>query len=409
MKRRFELFVAIRYLTARRKQTVISIVTVISVLGVAAGTMALIIALAINAGFRQEFQRNLLGATAHVVVMEKTPGEGIRNWAELSKRFSSLPHVKSAAPALYGMVMFTGPSQATGGTLKGIPSSGPMPEALRHLKSGEFHDWRPERGYPPIYLGARLAQNIGMMPGALVSVLSPQGEMTPFGRKLRTFEFRVAGIFETGFFDVDNQWAFTGLPDAQRALLVGNVVNAIELDTDDVYKAPDVAASAEKAADAGLAATHWMEQNRSFLSALKMERTVTVITIGLIQMVGALNILISLVMMVIEKHKDIAILMSFGVRRSQIGRIFMLQGLLIGAVGAILGLTAGYTLCYLGNKYRWIQLDEAIYSLSYVPFAARISDGAWITAVALFVSLLATLYPARSATRIQPAEALRYE
>lgn len=411
MRRRFEFFVALRYLTARRKQTVISIITVISVLGVAAGVMALLIALAINAGFRGELQRNLLGATAHVIVLEKQPGEGIANWRELVSRMRALPHVTQAAPALYGPVMLTGPLQATGATLKGVlpPGQAPLPEALRKLKSGSFHNWEPVRGYPPIVLGSRLAQSIGMTEGAIVRVLSPQGEMTPFGPKLVEHRFRVTGIFESGFFDLDNSWAFASLADTQRVLAVSDVVNAIEISVDDVYRAPEVAAAAEQAAGKGLGATHWMEQNRQLLSALRMERVVTIITIGLIQMVAALNILISLTMMVIEKHRDIAILLSMGVRRAQIGRIFVYQGLIIGVVGASLGLVAGFLISNLGNRYRWIQLDETVYSLSYVPFETRLVDALWITGVALGVSLLATLYPARSATRIQPAEALRYE
>jgi len=409
VNRRFELFIAFRYLTARRKQTVISVITVISVLGVAAGVMALIIALAINAGFRGELQRNLLGATAHVIVMEKQPGPGIVNWRELLPQLRRTPHVTEAAPALYGPVMLTGPVQATGATLKGLMPLAPLPEALRKLKAGTHNNWNPVRGYPPIVLGSRLAQSIGMVEGALVRVLSPQGEVTPFGPRLVEHQFRVTGIFETGFFDLDNNWAYAALPDVQRVLAVSDVVNAIELSVDDVYAAPQIAAAAEKTAGPELAATHWMEQNKQLLNALRMERVVTVITIGLIQMIAALNILISLIMMVIEKHRDIAVLLSMGVRRAQIRRIFMFQGLIIGVVGAAIGLIAGYLISYFGNRYRWIQLDEAVYSLSYVPFETRLVDGVWIAGVALLVSLLATLYPARSATRIQPAEALRYE
>jgi lipoprotein-releasing system permease protein len=409
VNRRFEFFIALRYLTARRKQTVISVITVISVLGVAAGVMALIIALAINAGFRGELQRNLLGATAHVIVMEKQPGPGIVNWRELLPRLKQTPHVTQASPALYGPVMLTGPVQATGATLKGLLPQAPVPDALRKLKVGTFNNWEPVRGYPPIILGSRLAQHIGMVEGALVRVLSPQGELTPYGPRLVEHKFRVTGIFESGFFDLDNSWAYAALPDVQRVLAVSDVVNAIELSVDDVYAAPQIAAAAEQAAGAGLGATHWMEQNKQLLSALRMERVVTVITIGLIQMIAALNILISLIMMVIEKHRDIAVLLSLGVRRAQIRRIFIFQGLIIGVVGTTIGLIAGYFISYFGNRYRWIQLDEAVYSLSYVPFETRLADGIWISGVALLISLLATLYPARSATRIQPAEALRYE
>ena len=411
MRPRFELFVALRYLTARRKQAVISIITAISVLGVTAGVAALVIAMAITTGFRNALQEKLLGATAHVIVLEKEPSHGIDNWRARVKNLAALPGVTQASPSLYDIVMFSGPLRPAGGTIKGIlgPEGSPPPEPLRRLKEGTFRDWKNVRGYPPILLGSKLAQQTGMRVGAVVRVLSPQGELTPFGPKLVEHPFRVTGIFESGFYDLDNSWAFTSLEAVQRILGVGDVVNAIELQVRDVYRAADVAREAEKAAGAGLAATHWMEQNRQLLNALRMERVVTGITIGLIQMVAALNILISLVMMVMEKHRDIAILMSMGTRPAQIAWIFRLQGALIGVAGTVLGLALGYTLSWLADRGRWVQLDESIYSISYVPFQARAWDGLWIAVAAVGVSLLATLYPARAAARIAPAEALRYE
>ena len=408
---RFELFVALRYLMAKRKQAVISVITVISVIGVTAGVMALVIALAITAGFRNTLQRNLLGATAHVSILEKEPTYGIQNWRELLPRVQKLAHVRSAVPALFGPVMVSGPLQQGGATLKGIPgpNEAPIPDVLRHLKSGQFTGWEPVRGYPPIILGVRLAQATGMRVGDLVRVMSPQGEMTPMGQRLTEFKFRVTGIFDAGFYDLDLQFALASLKDVQRVMSVGDVVNIVELRLDDIYRAPEVAREAEKAAGKGLGATTWMEQNRLWLGALRMERVVTVITIGLIQMVAALNILISLVMMVMEKHRDIAILLSMGANKKQIGRVFQLQGVLIGAVGTALGLIAGYTICYFADRYQLLKLEESVYALSFVPFEPRALDGVWISLGAMLVSFLATIYPARSATRIAPAEALRYE
>jgi lipoprotein-releasing system permease protein len=409
---RFELFVALRYLMAKRRQAVISLITGISVLGVAAGVMALVIALAVNNGFRNTLQRNLLGATAHVVVLEKKPEFGIAEWRALADKLAKLEGVNQAAPALYSGVMFTGPMQSAGGFLKGIlpPHQSRTPDALRNLKAGKFTDWNPaDGGIPPIILGSHLAQQTGMQVNDIIRVLSPQGELTPFGPRLAEFRFRVTGIFESGFFDLDNSWAFVSLESAQRVLSVGNVVNAIELSIDNIYRAPEIAAEAQQAAGKGLGATHWMEQNKQLLSALRMEKVVTIITIGLIQLVSALNILISLVMMVMEKHRDIAILMSMGTRQEQIGRIFKLQGLLIGIAGTVLGLAAGYTLCHLADSQQWIQLDEAVYSLRFVPFHPRPIDAIWISATALGVSFLATIYPSRAAARIAPAESLRYE
>jgi lipoprotein-releasing system permease protein len=409
--RRFELFVALRYLSAKRKQAVISLITAISILGVAAGVMALIIALAINNGFRNTLQRNLLGATAHVTVLEKEPGYGITDWEELVKKLAALPHVASATPSLYAPVFLTGPLRSEGAILKGIAvdaASQPV-DALNRLKEGSLEGLRDGADPPGIILGSRLAQATGMLLNARIVVVSPQGELTPLGPRPSYHRFRVVGIFESGFYELDAHWAFTTLQAAQRVLAVQDVVNALELRLDDIDAAPEVAAEAEKIAGPGLGATTWMEQNRQILNALRMERVVTVITIGLIELVAALNILITLVMMVMEKQRDIALLVAMGARLEQIRKIFILQGVTIGVVGSVLGLAAGYSLSFLADKYRWIRLDEEIYSLSYVPFDPRWIDAIWVPAAAILVSFLATLYPARAATRIAPAEALRYE
>jgi|YelNatPaOPRAMG01_1025707.scaffolds.fasta_scaffold00241_15 lipoprotein-releasing system permease protein len=409
--RRFELFVAQRYLKSKRKQAVISLITAISIMGVAAGVMALVIALAVNNGFRNTLQRNLLGATAHVTVLEKDPQFGIERWEQLLPKLRAIPHVIGAAPVLYGNVMVSGPARATGAVLKGVDVASElhMSGILRHLREGSVDDLRTTEPLPGVVIGSKLAQSTGAALHSVVTIISPQGELTPFGPKLTPFRFRVVGVFESGFFDLDSSWVFTSLPSAQRALFLSDVVNAIELKLDDIYAAPAVAKAVEGAVGPKLAATHWQEQNRQLLHALRMERAVTVITIGLIQLVAALNILITLVMMVMEKQKDIAILMSLGARREQIRNIFMLQGVIIGVVGAALGLAAGYTLCHFADKYRWIRLDEEVYSLAFVPFEPRWADGIWIAGAAILISFLATIYPARAATRIAPVEALRYE
>jgi lipoprotein-releasing system permease protein len=408
----FELFVAARYLKAKRKQTVISIITVISVLGVAAGVMALIIALAVTNGFRNTLQRSLLGATAHVSVVEKQPGPGIANWRELLGKVRALPHVTSTSPTLYGYVYFSGPLQGQGGVIKGLDkgSEAELREVGASLKEGSAQALFAGSGaMSGIILGSKLARSAGMTLSSVVTVISPQGELTPFGPRPGYYRFRVVGIFESGFFDLDNSWAFTTLADAQRVLSLSDVVNSIDIKLDDPGLAPQIARQAEALAGGRLGATHWMEQNRQLLNALKMDKVVTLITIGLIQLVSGLNILIALMMMVMEKHRDIAILISMGARRAQIRNIFVLQGLIIGVIGAVIGLAAGYTLCHFADAQRWISLDEEIYSLSYVPFEARWMDGLWVSAVALGVSLVATIYPARSAARLAPAEALRYE
>ena len=418
----FELFVARRYLRAKRKQVVISVITAISVLGVAAGVMALVVALAINNGFRDTLERNLLGATAHVSILEKEPGAGIEHWEQLAPQLAKLPHVKSAAPALYESGYLSGAIQGSGVALKGVDvrPGAPLADALLHLKSGSIEGLRENAGLreqpgasstnlPGIVLGSRLAENIGAVNGKQVQLTVPNGELTPFGPRPSFVRFRVAGIFESGFYDLDANWAFVSLPVAQKAFDLTDVVNSVELMLDDIYEAPNVAKAADKIIGPKLAATTWGEQNKQILNALSMERMVTVITIGLIQLVAALNILITLVMMVMEKHRDIAILMSMGAKARQIRNIFVYEGLLIGAVGTAIGLVIGYALCYFADRYHWVQLDQQVYSIAYVPFQPRPIDGLWIAAAAMGVSIIATLYPARSASRVAPAESLRYE
>ncbi len=409
----FEFFIAKRYLRARRKEAVISVITAISIIGVAAGVMALIIALAVNNGFRQTLQRNLLGAMAHVNVQSRFPGEGIEEWRGLVERIRKEPHVTGASPALYAPVFLTGPLQSKGAVLKGVDVAAELEisETLRNLREGSLDALRNRDGrdYPGIILGRRLAEDLGMVVNSVVTITSPQGELTPFGPRPAIRRFRVAGVFETGFFEVDDLWAFTSLESAQQMLSLENVVNQIEVKLDDLNRAPEAAQAIGATLGENFTISTWMERNRQLLNALKMERAVTIITIGLIELVAALNILIVLVMMVMEKYRDIAILMSMGARHAQIRRIFMLQGVLIGVVGAAIGLAAGYTLSFLADKYRWVRLDEAVYSLSFVPFEPRWIDGLWVAAAAVLVSFVATLYPARSATRIAPAEVLRYE
>jgi lipoprotein-releasing system permease protein len=409
----FELFIARRYLKARRKEAVISVITAISVLGVAAGVMALIVALAINNGFRDTLQRNLLGAMAHINIQEKEPRNGIENWEALVRRILKVPYVTAAGPALYSPIFLSGPIMSKGGVLKGVDVAAELKisDTLRHLRAGSVDRLRaaPDGGLPGIILGARLAEDIGMRLNSVVTLVSPQGEMTPMGLRPSIRHFRIVGIFESGFYDIDDNWTYTSLQAAQQALSLEDVVNQIEVKLDDLNRAPEVAKAIEKIAGPKYATVTWMERNHQLLNALKMEKSVTVVTIGLIELVAALNILITLVMMVMEKYRDIAVLMSMGARRAQIRRIFMLQGVLIGVVGAGIGLVIGYALCYFADRYRWIRLDETVYALSFVPFEPRWVDGVWVAAAAVLVSFLATIYPARSATRISPAEVLRYE
>ena len=450
---RFELFVATRYLRAKRRQAFIGVITAISILGVAAGVASLIVALAINNGFRQDLQQRLLGSTSHVSLL-RVQSDGIKDWPALLDRLSHQSHVVAAAPAIYEQVLISRGPRARGAVLKGMipsyerkvsdllstvkigsaetleeaPSAEISSERISAVQnetsqSGPSGESTPAAGVSdslasvrervaamsPIILGKDMADELGATVGSVVLVTSPQGELTPFGVVPKYNRFRVVGIFNSGFFDYDTSWAFTRLSDAQRLFGLGDLVSVIQFKIDDIYKADVVAKELEQAAGHGFMATSWMEQNKALFRALRLERLVTFITIGLIVFVAALNILISLTMMVMEKTKDIAVLLSMGTRKSQIRRLFVAQGVLIGLIGTAIGLVLGYGLSWTGAHYHLISLAPEVYSIDYVPFAPRLVDGLLVALVAIGVSFVATMYPSWSAARILPAEALRYE
>ncbi len=420
---RFEFFIASRYLRAKRRQAVISVITSISIIGVAAGVASLIVALAINNGFRQDLQERLLGSTAHINLM-RVENDGIRDWRSLLDHLSKEPHVKAAAPALFEQVLISRGARARGAILKGVlpEYEKKVSELLQTVKFGSATELDPASSnsqitnykspispMPPIILGQDMADELGATVGSVVLVTSPQGELTPFGLVPKYVRFRVAGIFKSGFYDYDTGWSFIRLADAQQLFGLGDVISVIEFKVDDIYRAGAIGKQIERDAGRGFMATNWMEQNRQLFHALKLERIVTFITIGLIVMVAALNILISLIMMVMEKTRDIAVLMSLGTRKAQVRNVFIFQGVLIGVVGTAIGLALGYVLSWIGGHYRLVSLSPEVYSIDYVPFAARAMDGVVVAVVALAVSLVATIYPSWSASRILPAEALRYE
>src|ERR1035437_593755 len=461
---RFELFVATRYLRAKRRQAFIGIITGISILGVAAGVASLIVALAVNNGFRQDLQARLLGSTAHISLL-RVESDGMRDWRPLLDRLSKQPHVVAAAPAIYEQVLISRGPRARGAVLKGMlpqyerkvsdllktvtagsaaaledahaGGPGPSEETSSTANSSATAAGEGARStqvespddlagvqqrvaaMPPIILGKDMAEELGATVGSVVLVTSPQGELTPFGMVPKYIRFHVVGIFNSGFFDYDSSWAFIRLADAQQLFGLGEVISVIQFKIDDIYQAGDVGRALEQAADLisgshvsgshGFMATSWMEQNKPLFRALRLERVVTFITIGLIVFVAALNILISLIMMVMEKTKDIAVLVSMGAKKRQIRRIFIYQGILIGVIGTVLGLVAGYLLSWAAGHYHLVSLSAEVYSIDYVPFAPRLLDGVLVAVVAIGVSFIATLYPSWSAASVLPAEALRYE
>src|SRR5258707_12344710 len=434
---RFELFIARRYLRAKRRQAFIGIITSISIAGVAAGVASLIVALAINNGFRQDLQQRLLGSTSHISLL-RVADDGIRDWPAVLGRLSKQPHVVAAAPAIFEQVLISRGPRARGAVLKGVipsyerkvgdllstvkegsatalednrtkpdsspssDSSGPTPRAApagsapagsppdskaasrsaRTTQADESPDslagvQQRVAAMPPIVLGKDMADNLGATVGSVVLVTSPQGELTPFGMVPKYSRFRVVGIFNSGFFDYDSSWAFARLSDAQQLFGLGDLISVIEFKVDDIYRAAEISRDLEEAAGKGFMATNWMEQNKALFHALRLERLVTFITIGLFGFVAALNILISLIMRGMEKTKDIAVLIPMGTRKAQVRNVFIAQGMLIGVLGTVIGLMLGYAISYLGGHYHVITLSPEVYSIDYVPFAPRLIDGAF--------------------------------
>jgi len=408
---RFELFVALRYLKAKRRQAVVSLVTVISVIGVMAGVCALVVALAINNGFREELEKRLLGATANINLL-RAQSDGIKNYEPLAQRLSHLDHVVACAPTLYEEVLVSSRQRAQGVVLKGVDPQREVRvgDLLTRLREGSLAGLSESFATAdPIIIGKELANSLGVFVGDTVLVTSPQGYLTPLEVVPKFRHFRVVGVFDSGFYDFDASWAFTNLPAAQRLFDLADVVSVIEVKMDDIYQAPAVAEAIRKAAGPGFETTTWMEQNRSLFSALRLERVATILTIGLIVVVAALNIFVTLVMMVMEKNRDIAVLMSMGARKRQVWAVFTLHGVLIGGLGTLLGLLVGYGASWVGSRYKLIPLQADIYALASVPFHARPWDGLWIAIAALTISFLATLYPSLAAARLNPVEILRYE
>jgi len=407
---KFEWMVAQRYLRSPNKPVVLRLVTLLSVAGVVAGVSTLVVALAMNAGFQETLQERLLGVTAHVS-LERSGSKGIREASELARRLAGTPGVRAASPAIYQTVLLSAGGRAQGLLVKGVDPALERTSntALQNLIAGSADFAADLDGIEAILVGRILAKEMKIEAGEYITLTSPQGRMTPFGMMPRSRRFRVAGIFDSGFYDYDANWGFVTLNAAQGLAGVGEVVNLIEFRIERLDRAAEVARRIEQAAGPGYRTKTWMEENRALFRALRLEKLVTAIFIGLITFVAGLNILVALAMTVADRARDIAVLMALGARRKQVRTIFILQGLTVGAVGTATGLAIGYALAWGANTYRWIPLDPQVYALPYVPFHANPSDAFWIAAATLAISMIATLVPARGAARILPVEILRYE
>jgi lipoprotein-releasing system permease protein len=407
---KFEWFVARRYLRSPYRPAVLRLVTAFSILGVAAGVATLVIALSMNTGFRETLQDRLLGVKAHVSLARPGTG-GIRNYEGLIKQFAELPGVKSIVPSVYQNVLLS-----FGGDARGVVAKGVDPErerkydeALQRIVDGKLDFSRDPDGIEALLIGKQLSQEWKIKPGDYVTLTSPQGRLTPFGMVPRTRRFRVTGVFDSGFYDYDENWCFMTLAAAQELSGTGDIVNVLEFRLNQPEMADEFAQHLELEAGESFAASTWMEENRALFRALRLEKLVTAIFIGLITFVAGLNVLVVLSMTVTDKARDIAVLMSMGTRREQIRRIFLLQGISIGASGTFIGLVVGYAFSWIAGTFRLIPLDPQVYSVPFVPFHPSVWDGVWITVAAMVISVGATLLPARAASRLLPVEILRFE
>jgi lipoprotein-releasing system permease protein len=410
---KFELFVALRYLRAKRKQAAISIITIISILGVTAGVTALIVALAISRGFRDDLQSKLLRGTSHINVLPVDVKEGLANSPALVSKIKTVKGVRSATPAIYSAVLISA-ARPDGIMLKGMAVDDP-----EFLAQGFFDVVQGsaiELAAPPddpirdrIALGTEVAKRLGTFVGDFVSILSDEGTLSPVGNVPVVRKFKVVAIFSSGLADFDSSWGFTSLKSAQRLFGTGDLVSLIECHVVDIYQVKPISSEILKVLGPGYATKDWQEQYRSIFQALQLERLVMVITIGLIVLVAALNIIIVLIMMVMEKNRDIAVLMSMGATQETIRQIFILQGVIIGVVGSFVGSIAGSAICWACDKYQLIRLETDIYSISHVPFRTSLWDVLWVSAAAIGISFLATLYPSKNAAQLDPVVALRYE
>jgi lipoprotein-releasing system permease protein len=406
----FEWLVALRYLRSPNRPAVLRIVTLLAIVGVAAGVTTLVIALSMNTGFRQAIRDRLLSVTAHVNLKPIGPN-GIHDYRGLMAHLSDTPGVRSIEPAIYATVLLSSGGRARGIVLKGVDPDLEQraSEALHHLVAGNG-DFAPDAdGIPAVLVGRILANDLEITAGDYVTLTSPQGNLTPFGMLPRSRRFRVTGVFDSGFYDYDANWGFVTLPAAQALSGIGDVVSLLEVRVTHMDDASAIAGELLNRAGNGYTTSTWMDENRALFRALSLEKLVTAIFIGLITFVAGLNILVVLTMTVTDRARDIAVLMAMGARREQLRKIFILQGLVVSIAGTIAGLLIGYTFAGIANRWRLIPLNPEVYAIPYVPFHTNVLDAVWIALAALLISIAATILPARSAASVLPVEILRFE
>jgi lipoprotein-releasing system permease protein len=407
----FELQIALRYLLGRRRQAFISIISIVSTLGVTVGVLALIVAMAMMTGLQSELRDRILGSTAHAFVFKTT---GIQDYRVEIEKLRKIPRVVGAAPALMGRAMASSGTADAFIQFKGVdPALEPtVIEIGKSMVAGKLEDVKPpnEGDYDGIVLGQDLAKQLGVGVGDRINLLTPQGTLNPFtGMAPRSRPMRVAGIFRLGLYEVDNTFGFVSLDVAER-MLNKTQPEMIQLAFDDIYAATDVTASIPKILGDRYVTQDWTTMNRPVFEALFLEKMAVSLTIGLIVMVAALNIVASLVLLVMEKTSDIAILKTMGATSRSVMYIFMLQGLIIGSIGTAIGTAGGVAISWVMNRYQLLRVPGMgeVYQISYVPFTLLPFDVAVVVVAAVVICFLATIYPSRQAAKLKPVEALRY-
>ncbi len=407
----YELAIALRYLTARRKQAFISVISAIAMTGVAVGVMALMIALALSTGLQREIRSRILGTTAHISVFSAERGT-FDDLGDVVEKVRAVPRVLGSAPAIYSMGLAQGELGTSPVTIKAIDPAAErtVTDLLDQVYTGSADQFRPIEGeLEPILLGHDLAVKLGAGAGDVVTFVSPQGQLTPIGMLPRVRKLRVVGTVKCGLWEFDSGWAYVPLASASHLFDSGAAQSLVEVKVDDIYAVRTVAKALLAALGEGYVTTDWIEQNRSLFAALWLEKTAIALAIGLVILVAALNIVATLVLMVMEKHKDIAILVSMGAGRRSIMGLFVLQGTIIGAVGTLIGAVLGYLACRVLDHYKLIQMPADVYQISHLPFKLLPLDAALVVVGAILICFVATIHPARNAAALDPGEALRYE